>query len=105
MIAFDTGRIKTATTEINASLNCVKRIRRKMERSSVENYEGFLQAKNDLNEQKIAKTQRLLEIDKELQDLRAQKAITSARLSKAKSDYEAILKKRSVFVFFGFFFF
>ncbi len=96
MIAFDTGRIKTATTEINASLNCVKRIRRKMERSSVENYEGFLQAKNDLNEQKIAKTQRLLEIDKELQDLRAQKAITSARLSKAKSDYEAILKKRSI---------
>lgn len=96
MIAFDTGRIKTATTEINASLNCVKRIRRKMERSSVENYEGFLQAKNDLNEQKIAKTQRLLEIDKELQDLRAQKAVTSARLSKAKSDYEAILKKRSI---------
>ena len=96
MIAFDTGRIKTATTEINDSLNCVKRIRRKMERSSVENYEGFLQAKNDLNEQKIAKTQRLLEIDKELQDLRAQKAVTSARLSKAKSDYEAILKKRSI---------
>lgn len=96
MIAFDTGRIKTATTEINASLNCVKRIRKKIERSSVENYEGFLQAKNDLNEKKIAKTQRLLEIDKELQDLRAQKAITSARLSKAKSNYEAILKKQSI---------
>lgn len=96
MIAFDPGRIKTATTEISASLNCVKRIRKKMERSSVENYEGFLQAKNDFNEQKITKTQRLLEIDKELQELRAQKAITSARLSKAKSDYEAILKKRSI---------
>lgn len=96
MIAFDTGRIKTATTEINASLNCVKRIRKKIERSSVENYEGFLQAKNDLNEEKIAKTQRLLEIDKELQDLRAQKAITSARLAKAKSNYEAILKKQSI---------
>lgn len=96
MIAFDTGRIKTATTEINASLNCVKRIRKKIERSSVENYEEFLQAKNDLNEKKIAKTQRLLEIDKELQDLRAQKAITSARLSKAKSNYEAILKKQSI---------
>lgn len=96
MIAFDTGRIKTATTEINASLNCVKRIRKKIERSSVENYEGFLQAKNNLNEEKIAKTQRLLEIDKELQDLRAQKAITSARLAKAKSNYEAILKKQSI---------
>lgn len=96
MIAFDTGRIKTATTEINASLNCVKRIRKKIERSSVENYEGFLQAKNNLNEEKIAKTQRLLEIDKELQDLRAQKAITSARLAKAKSNYEEILKKQSI---------
>lgn len=96
MIAFDTGRIKTATTEINASLNCVKRIRKKIERSGVENYEGFLQAKNNLNEEKIAKTQRLLEIDKELQDLRAQKAITSARLAKAKSNYEAILKKQSI---------
>ena len=96
MVAFDTGRIKTATTEINDSLNCVKRIRKKMERSSVENYEGFLQAKNDLNEQKIARTQRLLELDKELEGLRSQKAITSARLSKAKSDYESILKKRSI---------
>lgn len=40
------------------------------------NYDGYLQMKSDLNEQKSKCTQQLLEVDKELQELRAQKAIT-----------------------------
>lgn len=96
LLAFDTGRIKTATDEINASLNCVKRIRKKMERSSIDNYEGYLQSKNDLNEKKVELTQKLLSIEKELQTLRERKAITTAKLAKSKSDYEALLKKRSI---------
>lgn len=38
----------------------------------------------------------IIKYDKELQQLRANKAITSSKLSKAKSDYEAVLKKQSI---------
>lgn len=96
LLAFDTGRIKKATDDIEASLRCVKRIRKKMEKSSIENYDGYLQKKNDLNELKLSKTQRLLEIDRELQKLRADKAVSAANLTKAKKNYEAILKKISI---------
>lgn len=96
LLAYDIGRIKTATDDIKASLQCVKRIRKKMERSSIENYDGFLQMKSDLNEQKSMYSQQLLEVDKELQALRAQKAVSAAKLTKAKSDYETLLKKQSI---------
>ena len=96
LLAYDTNRVKEATDDIKASLKCVKRIRKKMERSSIENYDGYLQMKSDLNEQKSKCTQQLLEVDKELQELRAQKAISASKLSKAKSDYEALLKKQSI---------
>lgn len=96
LLAFDTGRIKEAIDDIDASLKCVKRIRKKIERSNIENYDEYLQKKSELNEQKAKLIQQLLELDKELQQLRANKAITSSKLSKAKSDYEAVLKKQSI---------
>ncbi len=96
LLAFDIGRIKEATDDIDASLKCVKRIRKKIERSSIENYDEYLQKKSELNEQKAKLIQQLLELDKELQQLRANKAITSSKLAKAKSDYEAVLKKQSI---------
>lgn len=96
LLAFDTGRIKSATDDIDASLKCVKRIRKKMERSSVENYDAYLQKKSDLNERKLKKTQRLLEIDKELQQYRSEKAVSASKFAKAKSDYETLLKKISI---------
>lgn len=71
LLAYDTNRVKEATDDIKASLKCVKRIRKKMERSSIENYDGYLQMKSDLNEQKSKCTQQLLEVDKELQELRS----------------------------------
>lgn len=64
LLAYDTNRVKEATDDIKASLKCVKRIRKKMERSSIENYDGYLQMKSDLNEQKSKCTQQLLEVDK-----------------------------------------
>lgn len=96
LLAYDIGRIQAATDDIKASLQCVKRIRKKMDRSSIENYDGYLQAKSDLNEQKSKRVQKLLEINEELQDLRAHKAVSGAKLAKAKSDYEALLKKHSI---------
>lgn len=96
LLSFDTSRIKAATDDIEASLNHVKRIRKKMERSSIENYEGYLKSKSDLNEEKAEKTLRLIEIDAELQKCRADKAVSSAKLAKAKASYEAVLKKQSI---------
>lgn len=96
LLAYDIGRIQAATDDIEASLQCVKRIQEKMKRSSVENYDGYLQAKSDLNEQRSNRTQQLLKIDKELQMLRTQKAASAVKLAKAKSDYEALLKKHSI---------
>lgn len=96
LLAYDIGRIKNATDDITASLQCVKRIRKKMERSSIENYDGYLQMKSDLNEQKSTLSQKLLDIDKELQELRARKAVSATNLAKAKENYEAFLKKQSI---------
>lgn len=94
--SFDVDRIRSATDDIEASLKHVKRIRKKMECSSVENYEEYLQAKSDLNEKKAEKTVNLVKIDSELQKYRADKAISSLKLAKAKSDYEVLLKKQSI---------
>ncbi len=96
LLAFDVSRIKTATDEIEASLNHVKRIRKKMERSSIESYEGYLQSKSNLNEEKVEKTMTLVRIDAELQKYRADKAVSAAKLAKAKASYEAVLKKQSI---------
>lgn len=96
LLAFDINRIKEATNDIKTSLNHVKRLRKKIERSSIEDYDGYLQMKSDLNEQKSKSVQHLLEIDKELQELRVQKAASASKLAKVQSDYEAILKKQSI---------
>ena len=96
ILAFDTNRVKSATEEINASLKCVKRIRQKMEKSSVETYDVYLQKKSELNERKSSLIQQLLEIDKELQSLRSELAIASTNLAKAKDSYEQLLKKQSI---------
>lgn len=96
LLAFDVRRISTATKDIDASLKCVKRIRQKMEKSSVDNYEDYLQEKSRLNEERAQKTQLLLDIEKELQEIRDQKAIASTKLAKARSDYESVLKKQSI---------
>lgn len=95
-LAFDSNRIKEATDDIKNSLNHVKRLRQRIERSSIENYDGYLQMKSDLNEKKSNYMQHLLDIDKELQELRTKKTISASKLAKAKSDYEAILKKQSI---------
>ena len=94
--AFDVERVRAATDDIEESLNHVKRIRKKMECSSVDNYEAYLQAKSGLNEKKAEKTVSLVKIDSELQKYRAEKAVSASKLSKAKSDYEVLLKKQSI---------
>ncbi len=96
LATFDIERIKKATDDIEASLMHAKRIRKKMERSSIDNYDEYLQKKSEYNEKKAQLASRLLEIEKEIQGLKSNKAVTAARLGKAKANYEAALKKRSI---------
>jgi len=96
LTTFDIERIKKTTEEIEESLQYTKRIRKKMEKSSIDNYDEYLQKKSELNEQKAQHTSKLLEIEKEIQRLKSDKAVTASRLVKAKANYEAILKKRSI---------
>ncbi len=96
LYSFDINRIKAATDEIETSLKCVKRIRKKIERSSIQNYDEYLQKKSELNESRANLTQQLLELDKEIQQLRSNKDTCSLKLSKAKSAYELMLKKQSL---------
>ena len=96
LLSFDKNQVKKATTDIDLSLKYVKRIREKIDKSSVENYEEYLQKKNDLNENKIELTQKLLEIDKELQQLRLEHSNSKLKLEKAKALYEEVIKKQSI---------
>ena len=96
LLAFDINRIKAATDDIEASLQRVKLIRKKIECSSIDSYDEYLLKKSQLNEQKAQLTQQLLEIDKELQKLRIDKAIIASKLLRAKEAYETYLKKQSI---------
>lgn len=96
LLSFDVTRIKAAVDDNAASKKHVQRIRKKMECSSVDNYETYLQTKSDFNEKKAKKSVDLIKIDSELQKYRAEKAVSSSKLAKAKSDYEVLLKKQSI---------
>lgn len=96
LLSFDTNRVKEATRDIEGSLRTTKRIREKMDKCSVDNYEEYLESKSELNEQKSQLISKLMELDKELQTHRAEKAVSASKLAKAKADYEVYLKKQSV---------
>lgn len=96
LLSFDTNRVKEATGDIEGSLRTTKRIREKMDKCSIDNYEEYLESKSELNEQKSQLISKLMELDKELQTHRAEKAVSSSKLAKAKADYEVYLKKQSV---------
>lgn len=96
LLSFDTNRVKEATGDIEGSLRTTKRIREKMDKCSIDNYEEYLESKSELNEQKSQLISELMELDKELQAYRAEKAVSASKLAKAKADYEVYLKKQSV---------
>lgn len=96
LLSFDTNRVKEATHDIEGSLRTTKRIREKMDKCSIDNYEEYLESKSELNEQKSQLISELMELDKELQAYRAEKAVSASKLAKAKADYEVYLKKQSV---------
>lgn len=95
-LSFDISRVREATDLIAQSLKRTKSIREKMEKSSTENYDTFLQKKLDLSEKKSASVTRLLEVEKELVAAREIKEQTGIVFSKVKREYENALRKQSV---------
>lgn len=96
LLSFNTDKVKEVTNDINGSLRTTKRIREKMDRCSTDNYEEYLEHKSELNEHKSQLISELMELDKKLQNYRAEKAVSASKLAKAKADYEVYLKKQSV---------
>ena len=96
LLSFNTDKVKEVTNDINGSLRTTKRIREKMDRCSTDNYEEYLEHKSELNEHKSQLISELMELDKKLQNYRAEKVVSASKLAKAKADYEVYLKKQSV---------
>lgn len=96
LLAFDINKVKAVTENIEDSLNKTKKVRDKLKNSSVENYEIYLQEKSELNETKAMLSQRLLDIEKNLQMLKMEEMDSASKLAKAKSNYEELIKKQSI---------
>lgn len=96
LLLFDTNSVKDATRDIEESLKTTKKIREKMNKCSIDNYEEYLESKSKLNEQKSHLISKLMELDKKLQTYTTEKAVSASKLAKAKAEYETYLKKQSV---------
>ena len=95
-LSFDISRVREATDLIAQSLKKTKAIRQKMEKSSTENYDDFLQKKVELSEKKSVAVTKLLEIEKALIEARDVKVKTGVVFAKVKREYENVLRKQSV---------
>lgn len=96
ILSFDIEKIKKATVEIDESLERVKQIRKKMERSNTDDYDVYLQKKMDMSEQKAKITQELLRKERNIAELQDKHSVVKSKLAKAKSNYEQAIKKKSV---------
>lgn len=96
LIAFDTNRVQTATEEIAKSLQRVKKIRNKLERSEIVNHEAYMETKSKLLDFKVGLIQQSLVIEQHIEHLHQQSSNTELLLKKSKEKYEEYLRKKSV---------
>lgn len=96
LLAFDTGRVKSATKVIDASLTRVKQIRRKMEKSDDSEAEKYFAEKESLLSQKQAALQKLLDVERRIDTASSEQAEIVSKVKKAQSKYEDFLKAKSV---------
>lgn len=96
LLSFDTGRVKTATRSIDASLNRVKQIRKKMDKSDDSGAEVYFAEKERLLKEKQDAMQRLLEVERRIDTLSLERLEIEAKVKKAQQKYEEFLKAKSV---------
>lgn len=96
LLSFDTSRIQTATQSINASLDRVKMIRAKMDRSDTSDSDAYFEKKEELIAKKGALLQNLLDIERKLDTLSLELSAAEAKLKQSRQKYEEFLKAKSV---------
>ena len=95
-VAFDVDRIHEATKEIKNSTKTTRKIREKLERSSIADYDQFLNKKNELLNEKNQQMNIVLDVERTLMELKNCELLLDNEIKKAKGKYEAELKEKSV---------
>ena len=95
-LAFDTSRVSAATKAIEASLQRVKQIRKKMDKSDASGADTYFAMKDELLTQKSQKLQAMLEVERKMDSLNIERAEVEARVKRAQQKYEEFLKAKSV---------
>lgn len=96
LLGFDTGRIRSATKSIDASLARVKQIRKKMEKSDDTEAEEYFARKEALLSHKQEALQKLLTVERQIDALVLEKSNIDGQVKKAQQKYEEFLKAKSV---------
>ena len=95
-LAFDISRVEAATKSIDASLQRVKQIRKKMDKSDASEADAYFARKEELLNQKGQKLQVLLEIERKIDSLCREQAEVESKLKRVQQKYEEFLKAKSV---------
>ena len=95
-LAFDVNRVLDAIKEIKNSTKTTKKIRVKLERSSIADHDHFLRQKNELLNRKSQQMNFVLEVERTLLELENCEMLLANEIKKAKDKYEAELKEKSV---------
>jgi len=96
LVAFDTNRIQNATEEITLSLRRVKKIRNKLDKSEVANYDIYIEDKSKMLDSKAILIQESLDIEQRIESLNQDAKQIEVVIKKAKEKYEEYLRAKSV---------
>lgn len=96
LLAFDTNRVRIATNTIDASLNRVKQIRKKMDKSDDSGAETYFAQKEQLLSSKHLLLQQILETERKIDALKIETAEIDSRVKRTQQKYEEFLKAKSV---------
>ena len=96
VLSFDISKIDDAVKDINKSLEIVKRIRKKLDKSDASGAEEYHEQKEKLLQEKTEYLKKQIEIDYEIEQLTQEKNNLENDLKKTQEKYEDYLKAKSV---------
>ncbi len=96
ILTFDTNQVRLATEEIDTSLQRVKQIRSKMDKSDISDADAYFARKEEALAQKSLCLQSMLEVERRLDALNLERDEAEAKVKRAKQKYEEYLKVKSV---------
>lgn len=96
ILAFDQNKIIVSVESIKKSLQRTKKIRKKIERSNIANWETYISKVNLLLTNKTNFMEQCLKLEHEISETQANKQTLDEKIKKIKSKYEFELKAKSV---------